>query len=134
MGTGPEINALVARAILGRDQDVADPVGQQGPHDLRHGDPTDRILAAGHGDRAVVEQLVGDVDTGRDRSLDGQLTGVEERAVAEVLQEVRPFDERRHADPLGTLAAHRGDAADVAEPIVVHQEHHRVAADARADE
>jgi hypothetical protein len=45
------------------------------------------VLAAGHRHRAVVEQLVGDVDAGGDRGAHGQRPGVEERAVAEVLHE-----------------------------------------------
>ncbi len=52
------------------------------------------VLAAGHRDRAVVEQLVGDVDPGRDRRLDRQLPRVEVGPVAEVLEEMGALDER----------------------------------------
>ena len=47
------------------------------------------VLAAGHRDGRVVEQLVGDVDAGGDRGPDREAAGVGERAVAEVLDEVR---------------------------------------------
>ena len=46
-------------------------------------------LAAGHGDRVVVEDLVGDVDAGRDRLADRQQAGMVVGAVAEILEDVR---------------------------------------------
>ena len=67
---------------------------------------------AGHGHRGVVEELEGDVDAGRHGGLHGELAGVEERAVADVLEQVRVVDERGDADPLAALAAHLGDAGD----------------------
>ena len=93
-----------------------------------------RVLAAGHRHGAVVEQLVRDVDAGGDGGADGERAGVEERAVADVLHEVLALEERRHADPLRALVAHRREAGDVADPLGLHQRHHRVAADAAADE
>ena len=65
---------------------------------------------------------------------DGQRAGVEERAVAEVLDQVVALDERRHADPLGALVAHRREPGDVADALRLHQGDHRVAPDAAADE
>ena len=70
----------------------------------------------------------------RDRGADRQRAGVEERAVAEVLDEVVALEERRHADPLRALVAHRREPGDVADPLGLHQRDHRVAADAAADE
>ena len=72
------------------------------------------VLPARHGDGAVVEQLVGDVDAGGDRRADGQRAGVVERAVAEVLEDVLASGERRLADPLRALAAHLREAGDLA--------------------
>ena len=92
------------------------------------------VLAAGHGDGAVVEDLVGDVAAGRHRGPDGQRAGVEVGAVAQVLDEVVGADERLDADPLGALPAHLGVAGDRADPLGVHHQHHAVAADAAAHE
>ena len=83
-------------------------------------------LAAGHRDRVVVEDLVGDVDAGRDRGADGEAAGVVVGAVAEVLEDVAAGRERRLADPVGALAAHLGVALGRA----VHELRHVVAADA----
>ena len=92
------------------------------------------VLAAGHGDGAVVEDLVGDVAAGGHRGPDGQRAGVEVGAVAQVLDEVVGADERLDADPLGALAAHLGGAGDRADPLRVHEQDHAVAADAAAHE
>ncbi len=59
---------------------------------------------------------------------------VEVGTVAEILEEVVPLDEVGHADPLGSLVAHTREAGDVADAILVHEERHRVAADACTDE
>ena len=55
-----------------------------------------------------------------------------ERAVADVLHEVLLGDERRHAHPLRALAAHLADTGDVADLLRIHEQHHRVTADAGA--
>ena len=94
--------------------------------DLRHGEAAVVRLAAGHRDRVVEQDLVGDVGAGRDRGADRQVAGVVVGAVAEVLEHVRALGERRLADPVGALAAHLGEARGVA----VHPLHHVVAADA----
>ena len=85
-------------------------------------------LAAGHGDGVVVEDLVGDVDAGRAREAQRQHAGVVVGAVAEVLEDVLALRERRLADPLRALAAHRGEADGVA----VHPQRHEMTADAGA--
>ena len=106
--------------IFGGDEDLGHPhVHQQGAH-RGHISPAHRILAAGHGHRAVEQQLVGDVDLGRHRRADRQLPGMEKRAVAQVLDEVVALQERAHADPLGALVAHAGDGRDVSHPLWIH--------------
>src|SRR5690606_1970611 len=79
----------------------------------------------------VVEDLVGDVDPGGDTGLQRQLTGVEVRPVADVLEDVVDVGEGRLAEPLHALAAHLGDAGDLCTLAGCHR-HHRVAADATA--
>jgi hypothetical protein len=71
--------------------------------DLRHRQRAVDRLAAGHRDRVVVEDLVGDVDAGGDRLADRQRSGVEVRAVAEVLEHVRRVGERRPGPPTSRL-------------------------------
>ena len=56
-------------------------------------------LAAGHRDRVVVEDLVGDVDAGGRGGADRQQAGMGVGAVAEVLEDVLLAGERRLADP-----------------------------------
>ena len=82
-------------------------------------------LAAGHGHRVVVENLVGDIDPGGDRRAQGQLAGVEVGAVTEVLEDMRGVSKRRLADPGRALAAHLGKGVGVA----VHPLGHVVATD-----
>ena len=120
--------------VFGGHDDAADALGAQQPHDPRQVLLAHRVLAAGHGDGAVVQQLHGHVRAGGDQGTDGQGSGMEEGAVAEVLHQVPLGDEGPHANPLGALAAHLGRAGDVADAGRIHQKHHRVAADAAAHE
>ena len=83
-------------------------------------------LAAGHRHRVVVENLVGHVDAGGDRSPDRQNAGVEIGAVADVLEDVRGLGEGRLPDPARALAAHVGEGRG----LPVHPLRHVVAADA----
>ena len=50
---------------------------------------------------------------GGDARLHGELPGVEERAVAHVLEDVPDVGEGRLPDPLRALAAHLGERADL---------------------
>ena len=92
------------------------------------------ILATGHSNRAVPQQLVGDIHAGRDSGLDGQLPRVEERAIAQVLEDVVGLYEVAHADPLGALVTHAGQAGDVANSFWIHEQGHGVAANTGADD
>ena len=83
------------------------------------------ILPAGHGHRSIVQNFVGDVDAGGHGGADRHAAGVEESAVADVLEHVRHLGEGRHADPLRPFTTHLGDAMGVA----LHAERHGVAAD-----
>ena len=83
-------------------------------------------LAAGHRHRVVVENLVGHVDAGGDRSPDRQNAGVEISAVADVLEDVRGLGEGRLPDPARALAPHVGEGRG----LPVHPLRHVVAADA----
>ena len=77
-GAVPHVDALgelvvvVAVEVVGGDDHLADAFEQHHLRDLRHADSADGVLAAGHRDRAVVEQLVRDVDARRDRGADRQ--------------------------------------------------------------
>jgi hypothetical protein len=88
-----------------------------GPHalrDLHHAvalGPLAHLLAAGHGHRVVVEQLVGDVHARRDALANGQDAAVEVGAVAQVGEHVLVVAEGLLADPGHALAAHLGEGA-----------------------
>ena len=83
-------------------------------------------LAAGHRDRVVEQDLVGDVGLGVDRPAQRQRAGMVVGAVAEILEHVLARGEAGLADPVGALAAHLRIA--VGAPI--HELRHEMAADA----
>ena len=93
---------------------------------LRHLQRAVDRLAAGHRDRVVEEDLVGDVDLGRDRLAHRQQARVVVGAVAEVGEDVLVGRERRLADPRHAFAAHLAEGHGRA----VHPDRHVVAADA----
>ena len=94
--------------------------------DLRHGQRAIDRLAAGHRHRIVVEDLVGDVDAGRDRLADRQRAAVEIGAIAQVLEHVLGIGERGLPGPGDAFATHVGEGVGIA----VHPRHHVMAADA----
>src|SRR5690606_35332293 len=68
---GREHLALVpARDVVADQDDGVDAFGAHLPGDVRHGEGAVHRLAAGHGHRIVVEDLVGDVHLGRHRLAD----------------------------------------------------------------
>ena len=117
--------------LVADHRDSAHPLGVELAGDLRDGDlalhhcALDR-LSSGHGDRAVGQNLVGDVDVGGDRRANRQQPRVKVGAVAQVLEDVRRFGERRLADPVGPLAAHLGDRQG---PAFGHPHRHAVTPD-----
>ena len=112
--------------LVGDHGDALGAFGRNLARDLRHGQPAVIGLPAGHGDRVVEQDLVGDVDARRDRRADREIAGVIVGAVAEILEHVLALGERRLADPVGALAAHLGVAVGRA----VHPLRHVMAADA----
>ena len=124
----------VPRQVVGCHDDLGNSFGLQHAAQTRHVELTERLLATGHRDGTVVQDLVGDVCAVGDRRADSGHAAVEQRAVANVLEEVRSVDERGDAEPLRTLVTHRGDADDVAATLGFHQHHHAVAADAGTDQ
>jgi hypothetical protein len=84
-------------------------------------------LAAGHRDRVVVEDLVGDVHAGRDRGTYREDATVVVRAIPQVGERVLLLGERRLADPRYAFGAHVRERRGAA----VHPDRHDVAADAR---
>ena len=53
---------------------------------LRYRHTAFKGLPAGHGDGVIIENLIGNIDPGRDGLADGQGTGMHVSAVAEVLE------------------------------------------------
>ncbi len=118
--------ARIFARLVADDGDALDAFGRHLLRDLRNGELALMRLTAGHGDRVVVEDLVGDVDARRDRRADRHRTGMIIGAVAEILEHMVALGERRLADPVRALAAHMG----VAERVAVHPLRHEMAADA----
>ena len=83
------------------------------------------LLATGHGDRIVVQDLVRDIDLRRDRGAHRQQAGMEVGAITEVGEDVLFRRERRLSDPGHALAAHVGEEAGLA----VHPGDHVMATD-----
>ncbi len=92
--------------LVGDDGDALDALGADLPGDHVAGEIAVVRLAAGHRDRVVVEDLVGDVGVRGEREADRQRAGMVVGAVAEILEDVVARRERRLADPLRALAAH----------------------------
>ncbi len=122
----PRRRSRVLAGVIGDDDGAPHTLGLEPARQLRHRHLAGGVLAAGHGDGPVVEDLVGDVGAGRDGLADGERAGMEEGAVAQVLEEVLIAHERSGADPLRAFGAHVGEAFGVA----VHVEGHGVTADA----
>src|SRR5210317_761623 len=65
-------------------------------------------LPTGHGNGIVIQNLVGDIDPGRNCGADCQDAGVKIGAIPQVLEDVFGVGKRRLSDPRGSLAAHLG--------------------------
>ena len=127
MRAGGQRSGGVFLRLVGDDDDALDAFGRDLPRDLRDGQAAVERLAAGHRDGVVVEDLVGDIDAGRDREARiASAAGMDVGAVAEILEDVAALGERRLADPVRAFAAHLGEALGLA----VHPLRHEVAADA----
>src|SRR5581483_6541525 len=107
------------------DDDRLHAFGRELPRDHRRIERAVVALAARHGDRVVVEDLVGHVDLGGHRGADREQAGVEIRAVAEIREDVLLVGEGRLADPGRALCAHVREGGRAA----VHPHGHEVAAD-----
>ena len=132
---GPHARRQIARAVGRRifadDNDPDHPFGEQL---RRHPADADRSvdgLPPGHRDGVVVEDLVGHVHAGGDRSADREKAGMEVGTVADVLKHMRRFGEGREADPVRALAAHLGRRHGRVGAVEQHQ---GVAADPREGE
>src|SRR5690606_37541937 len=120
--------ALVpARDVVAHQDDGVDALGAHLPGNVRDRQRAVHRLAAGHGHRVVVEDLVGDVHLRGDGLADRQRAAVEVGAVAEVLEHVLRLGERRLARPGDAFATHVGEGVGGA----VHPGDHVMAADAR---
>ncbi len=118
--------------VVGAHRDGRDALGRQRARQRRDVHQPGHVLAAGHGDVRVVEQLERDVDAGGDARPDGQAARVAERAVAEVLEQVAVADERRQPDPVRPLGPHRGGRDERLGAVAGLEVDHAVAADAAA--
>ena len=88
-------HAVVLLRLVGHDDDLLHALGGHLARDHRHGERAVDRLAAGHRDRVVEEDLVGDVDVGRDRGADREQARMEVGAVAQVREHVLGLGERR---------------------------------------
>ena len=108
-GIGGELGRAVFFQIVGDYDRFAHALGFELARKIGNGERSSSLLAARHGDRGVVENLVSDVDARRYAGGDGHGPRVEVRAVADVLKNVMAIDEGRHADPGRALTAHVGE-------------------------
>ena len=100
---GLERDAPVLLRLVGDDRDPLDAFGRNLIDDHRHVERAVETLAAGHRDRVVVENLVGDRHFRRDGGADREQTRVVVRPVAEVGEDMPLRGERRLADPRARL-------------------------------
>ena len=85
---GRKIIRRIFFGLVGDDDKALGAFGRDLVRDLRDGQAAFGRLAAGHRDRVVVEDLVGDVDAGRSRRADRQQAGMGIGAVAQILEHV----------------------------------------------
>src|SRR5690606_19176971 len=123
---GPARALRVLARLVGHDNDGLHALGRELARDHGRVERPVVALAARHGHRVVVEDLVGHVDLRRDGGADGEQAGVEVGAVAEVREDVLLFGEGRLADPRRALRTHVREGGGVP----VHPDGHEVAADA----
>ncbi len=111
--SGMPVTTSVFLRLVGHDDDLHRALGAHALRDLHHAvafGPLAHLLAAGHGDRVVVEDLVGDVHARGDALANRQNAAVEVGAVAQVGEHVLVVAERLLPDPGHALAAHLGEA------------------------
>ena len=118
--------AAVLLRLVADNDDLLHTLGCHLTRDHRHVQRPVHRLAAGHGDRVVVEDLVSDVDAGGDRGTDRQQAGMEIGAVTQIGEDMICLGERRLADPRSAFATHLAERLGAA----VHPGRHVVAADA----
>src|SRR5438270_11898951 len=99
----------VLAGIVGNDRKALGAFGPDLMRKLRNSKTAFGRLPAGHGDRVVIEYLVGNVDAGSGRGAQRQQPGMGVGAVAEILEDMVFVGERRLADPVGAFAAHLRD-------------------------
>ncbi len=121
-----EVARRVLPGLVGDDDDLRHALGGDLARDVLRTERAVERLAAGHRDRVVVEDLVGDVDARGDRGADREQPRVVVGAVAQVREDVLLARERRLADPRHAFAAHVRELGR----RPVHPDRHHVAADA----
>src|SRR5947207_6063382 len=95
-----EIVLRVLAGIVGNDRKALGAFRPDLMRNLRDGEAAFGRLPAGHGDRIVVKDFVGDVDAGSGSSAQRQQPGMGVSAVAEILEDVAFTGERRLSDPV----------------------------------
>ena len=120
--------SAVAVGIVTDHVDPTDALGLQLPGERGDRQRARRVLATGHRDDAVGQDLERHVGARGDGLPHREEARVGERAVAHVLEAVRLAAEHRRADPLRTLATHLGGAGRA----VAREQRHAVAPDATA--
>ena len=113
--------------FVGDERDAADAFGSQLTRQRVDGEAAIEPLPACHGDGIVEEDFIGDVGGGRDGKTDRGRAGMGVGAVPHVLEDVITRRERGFANPIGSFAAHLGEAFRAA----IHPQSERVAANAR---
>ncbi len=111
---GGELGAPIRVRVLRQDHRRPHALQLEHPRQLGHGLAAHHLLGPRVGDEPVVQDLERHVGAGRDAEPDVQERRVEQRAVADVLHDVRAVRVRLEPDPRETLAAelsHRDDVA-----------------------
>ena len=110
--------ARVFVGFVGDDHDALGALGGDLSRDLRDGEAAVIALAAGHCDRVVEQNFVGDVDLAAMAARIASEAGMVIGAVAEILKNVLARGKGRLADPMRALAAHMGDSRASSGPSI----------------
>ena len=116
---------FIFSGVIGHDHHLADTLGRHLSCDHRHRQGAVNGLAARHRYRVVKQDLVGDIDFGRDSGPKRKQAGMVVSTVAQVGKHVLLAGKRGLPDPRHALAAHLRERFGIA----VHPAHHVMAAD-----
>jgi len=108
---GKPRHAAVPAEIVRHHDDPRHTFIRQLAGDLRHGKSVFRMLAAGHGNRVVIQQLVGNIEPHRHGGANGEQAGMVIGAIAQIRENMGHVGKGGDSGPAHALSAHMASQA-----------------------